>query len=222
MVGASRVRQITVVVVDDHEMMRQGIKNILRRDRGVKILGEAGEVPEALSLITELQPDIVLLDIRLRGGSGIDVVKGCKELAPSTKILVVSAYDDHHYVKSMVRLGVRGYLVKSASGRELRRAVRDVAEGHLVFPSGVADKVIDALSIGDGPSMRRRPNPALSGRESEVLYRIVEGLTNREIAAVLGISSKTVESHVQRLMLKTGAATRAQAAASMERGDVPV
>ena len=222
MVGASRVRQITVVVVDDHEMMRQGIKNILRRDRGVRILGEAGEGPEALSLIAALQPDIALLDIRLREGSGIDVVKGCKELAPSTKILIVSAYDDHHYVKSMVRLGVRGYLVKSASGRDLRRAVRDIAEGHLVFPSDIADKVIDALSIGGGPSVRRRPNTALTGRESEVMYRIAEGLTNREIAEVLGISSKTVEAHVQRLMLKTGATTRAQAAANVGLGDVPV
>lgn len=218
MVLASRVRQITVVVVDDHEMMRQGIKNILRHDRGVRILGEAGEVPEALALIAELQPDIVLLDIRLREGSGIDVVKGCKDLAPSTKILIVSAHDDLHYVKSMVRLGVRGYMVKSASGRELRRAVRDVAEGHLVFPSGIADKVIDALSVGNGPSIRRRPNPLLTQRESEVMCRIAEGLTNRGIAEVLGISSKTVEAHVQRLLLKTGASSRAQAAATMDIG----
>ena len=122
----------------------------------------------------------------------------------------------------MVRLGVRGYLVKSASGRDLRRAVRDIAEGHLVFPSDIADKVIDALSIGGGPSVRRRPNTALTGRESEVMYRIAEGLTNREIAEVLGISSKTVEAHVQRLMLKTGATTRAQAAANVGLGDVPV
>jgi DNA-binding NarL/FixJ family response regulator len=207
-------------LVDDHEMMRQGIKNILSRDRGVMIVGEASEAPEALSLIAELQPDIALLDIRLREGSGIDVVRGCPDLGLSTKLLVVSAYDDEHYVKSMVRLGVRGYLVKSASGRELRRAVRDIAEGHLVFPCGVADKVIDVLSVGEGQSFRNRPQVALTERESEVMDRIAQGLTNRDIADALGISSKTVESHVQRLLLKTGSATRTQAAANMLKDDI--
>jgi two-component system, NarL family, response regulator DevR len=219
MVASSKVRQITVFLVDDHEMMRQGFKNILSRDRGVVVVGEASEGPEAISLIAELQPDIALLDIRLREGSGIDVVRGCQDLGLSTKLLIVSAYDDEHYVKSMVRLGVRGYLVKSASGRELRRAVRDIAEGHLVFPCGVADKVIDVLSIGER-ALRNRPQVALTERETEVMDRIAEGRTNREIADALGISSKTVESHVQRLLLKTGSATRTQAAANMLQDDL--
>jgi DNA-binding NarL/FixJ family response regulator len=221
MVAQTAIRQISVVLVDDHEMMRQGIRSILEGDRGVKIVGEASEGPEALSLIAELQPDIAIVDIRLREGSGVDVAKECKNLAPSTKMLIVSAYDDQHYVKSMIRLGVRGYLLKSASGRELRRAVRDVAEGHLVYPNGVSDIVIDVLSSRNGSATLRRPNPALTGREYEIMQRIAEGLTNREIAKALSISPKTVDSHVQRLLLKTGAATRKQAA-NTHRHDVPV
>ena len=139
----------TVVVVDDHELMREGIRSALEDGGYATVVGEAADRSNAISLIESLEPDVVLVDIRLREGSGVDVVRACKEIAPRTRILIFSAYDDDQYVKSMVRLGVWGYLMKSASGEDLRRAVRDVAEGNLVFPRGVAGKVLRVLE-GDG------------------------------------------------------------------------
>jgi DNA-binding NarL/FixJ family response regulator len=171
-------------------------------------------------MIEELQPDILILDIRLRGSSGLDVAKACKTIAPKTKVLIVSAYDDQHYVRPLVRLGVRGYLNKSISGEELRRAIHDLVEGKLVFPNGVANKVLAALTQDDGPARRNVAYANLTERESEVLLRISEGLTNREIGTVLGISMKTVDAHVRSLLLKLRAKSRTQAVASVMRGNL--
>ena len=208
----------TVALVDDHELVRRGIKQVLVRDRCVKVVGEAADAPHAISMIEQLQPDVLLLDIHLREGSGLDVAKACKTIAPKTKVLIVSAYDDEQYVRPLVRLGVRGYINKSTSGEDLRNAIHQLVEGNLVFPDGVADKVLAAFNEDDRPEPRNAANPRLTGRESEVLDHIGEGLTNREIGTVLGISVKTVDAHVRRLLLKLRAKSRTQAVVNVMRG----
>jgi two-component system response regulator DevR len=211
----------TVALVDDHELVRQGIKHVLARDRCMKVVGEAADAPHAISMIEQLQPDVVLLDIQLREGSGLDVARACQTIAPETKVLIVSAHDDQQYVKSLIRMGVRGYLSKSTSGGDLRRAIHDLVEGNLVFPSGVADKVLAAFKQDDNSADRMKAKASLTGRESEVLGRMSEGLTNREIGTDLGISMKTVDAHVRRLLLKLRAKSRTQAVVSVMRGEAP-
>ena len=184
----------TVALVDDHELVRRGIKQILARDKCVKVVGEASDAPHAISMIKLLQPDVLLLDIHLREGSGLDVARACRTIAPKTKVLIISAYDDQQYVRPLVRLGVRGYLSKSTSGEDLRRAIHDLVAGALVFPNYVADRVLAAFKEDDSPEARKAANARLTGRESEVLDRISEGLTNREIGTVLGISAGAAKS----------------------------
>ena len=209
----------TVALVDDHELVRRGIKQILARDKCVKVVGEASDASHAISMIELLQPDVLLLDIHLREGSGLDVARACRTIAPKTKVLIISAYDDQQYVRPLVRLGVRGYLSKSTSGEDLRRAIHDLVSGALVFPNYVADRVLAAFKEDDSPEPRKAANARLTGRESEVLDRISEGLTNREIGTVLGISMKTVDAHVRRLLLKLRAKSRTQAVVSFMRGN---
>jgi DNA-binding NarL/FixJ family response regulator len=212
--------QISVVLVEDHELAREGMKHILEEDRRINVVGEAAGSEDAIAVIEELQPNVVVLDIRLRQGSGFDVVRASGRVAKETKILVLSAYDDDQYVRSLVRLGVRGYLVKTVSAGEFKRAIHDVAEGSLVFLSGIADKVLGLLQRNEQTSHRASANGGLTGRESEVLKQMGEGLTNGEIARALGISRKTVESHVQRLFLKMGATSRTQVVLSALRTGV--
>ena len=203
--------QITVVIVDDHELTRYGTKRLLARDRHTTVVGEAASGSDAISLIEELKPDVVILDIRLPDGSGIDVVKAAKKVAPQTKILILSAYDDDRYVRSLMRLGVQGYVLKTISAPEFKDAVREIGEGNLVFPRELSAKVLRTLQNSDQRDDRALSSSSFTAREREVLNHMAEGLSNREIATALGISRRTVESHVQRLLLKLGAASRTQA-----------
>ena len=135
----------TVVVVDDHELVRRGVRHLLRRDQGIRVVGESATASDAIQLLEQLQPDVAILDVRLGQGSGTDVARAAKDIAPTTKILILSAYDDDCYVRSLARLGVSGYLLKTASAKELGSAVQDIAKGGLVFPPGIAQSVTRLL-----------------------------------------------------------------------------
>ena len=139
---------ISVVLVDDHELVRRGTKELLKRDQAVKVVGEAASTRDAMTIICERQPDIAIVDIRLDDGSGLDVIRECQRLGVSTRFMILSAYADDHYVKLLVRMGVRGYLVKTSGGAELKKALHDVADGKLVFPGEVADTVLAVLQSG--------------------------------------------------------------------------
>jgi DNA-binding NarL/FixJ family response regulator len=215
---------IKVILVDDHELARHGVRKLLGGDASIEVVGEAESCSGAISLISRLRPEVVILDIRLREGNGIEVSRAAKKLAPDTRILVLSAYDDSQYVVSMVKLGVSGYLTKSVSAEDLIRAVHYAARGWLVFSPEIADKLANLLrgnggalfneAEGDdrlGEGARQRPSRSLTAREAEVLQHMFRGLRNRDIADVMGISSKTVEIHMHRILLKLGAKNRSQA-----------
>ncbi len=202
-----------MVVVDDHDVTRQGITASLSHDGSIRVVGEAAGSNEAITLIGQLKPDVAIVDIRLGEGSGIDVSKAAKVIAPATKLLILSAYDDNRYVIALARLGVSGYLVKTVSAQELRSAVRNVAQGWLVFSPYIAPKVKDLLMMDN----RAHPRQALSTRnlttrESEVLQQITYGDKNIEITSAMGIAVKTVEAHIERILLKLGAKSRTEAA----------
>ncbi len=205
---------ISVVLVDDHELVRQGAKNVLQRDAAFKVIGEAADSPEAIELITDLRPDVVVVDIRLKDGSGLDVVRAQKRVAPETKCLILSAFDDEQYVRPLLRMGVHGYLVKTATSKEFKRAVMDVADGNIVFPAEIAGTVLGVMQ-----SDKSSPQGQLTSRENQVLQLMGEGMTNREISEELKISMKTVEAHVQNLLHKLGVSSRTQAVATALRGE---
>lgn len=215
---------ISVVLVDDHELVRRGTKELLKRDQAVKVVGEAASTRDAVTVICERQPDIAIVDIRLHDGSGLDVIRECQRLGVSTRFMILSAYADDHYVRPLVRMGVRGYLVKTSGGAELKKAIHDVADGKLVFPGEVADTVLAVLRSGYTGQENGAPAPnpfvrdSLTGREQEVLDRMGDGLSNREIGTVLGISIKTVEAHLRKVFFKMGVNSRTQAVTTVLRG----
>ena len=220
---AALVSSIKVVLVDDQSLVREGLRRLLEEDPGIEVVGEASDCDEAIDLIVRLQPHVALLDIRLGRGSGIEVGRAIGRLAPSTRILVLSAYTDSHYVSSLVSMGVAGYLTKAASGDELKRAIHSIACGYRVFateltdrvgstPHGVATLLWSAPHAVAAPLGRSPDRPGgLTPRQSEVLEGMASGLSNRELADSLGISRRTVEAHVERILLKLGARSRTQA-----------
>lgn len=203
---------INVVLVDDHPLARQGVKNLLRCDAAIKVLGEASSEQEAIDLINRLRPQVVLLDIRLNKGSGIQVATSVMASAPDTRILVLTAYDSEQYVYALARLGVCGYLLKTASGQELRRAIHDAASGRLVFGPGVSEKVKRVLAGDPGGELSSgQASGILTGKELEVLRHVREGMRNTDIAAAMEISVRTVETHMEHILLKLDVRSRTQA-----------
>lgn len=217
---------IKVILVDDHELARQGIKNLLVSDVSIRIAGEAATCTEAISLITGLKPDVVLLDIRLQEGSGIDVAKFIKSNMPETKILVLTAHNDHQYVRAMARIGVNGYLIKTVSAEQLQKSIRDVIKGNLVFPEGTISNATSVLSNhkrkndidlkdNSGSNLKQTDKPrnskGLTSKEAEVFEYVSCGMRNYEVASQMDISIKTVEAHVRHILRKLGARNRTQA-----------
>ncbi|MGZ3663359.1 MAG: response regulator transcription factor [Ktedonobacterales bacterium] len=192
-------RPIQVLIVDDHPMAREGTRALLERSATIEVVGALGEGLPALWLLRELQPDVVLLDVRLPDISGIEVARQLRTEFPAVKVLVVTGYDEIGYARALLQLGVRGYLAKSASGAELVAAVRAVAAGNQVITAEAARVIVEGR------------NAPLTAREHEVLQRLVAGRRNAEIADDLCLSLKTVEFHVRNVLQKLGARSRAEA-----------
>jgi DNA-binding NarL/FixJ family response regulator len=198
-----------VVLVDDHQMFRSGVKAEL--GDSVEIVGEAGDVDEAVEVIKATQPDVVLLDVHLPGGGGVEVLRRVTGAAgrsrgdgaspPETRFLALSVSDAAEDVIGVVRGGARGYVTKTISGPELTTAIGRVAEGDAVFSPRLAGFVLDAFAAGDAPSIDPELDQ-LTQREREVLRLIARGYAYKEIAKELFISVKTVETHVSSVLRK--------------------
>ena len=181
-------------------------------DPGIKVVGEAGSAAEAIALITKELPHIAVLDIRLGKGSGIDVVKETRASGQGTNFLILTAYDNHQYVTALLELGISGYLVKSVSSAQLRRAVHDAADGWLVFDSNIAPKVANRHKEMDSLIRDRTPGiGSLTVREAEVLQKVALGFRNADVARALNIARKTVEAHLESVRLKLNARSRTEA-----------
>jgi DNA-binding NarL/FixJ family response regulator len=198
---------IRVLVADDHTVVREGIRHVLEREPGFVVVAEAANGAEALAAALAERPDVVVLDITMPGESGLQVAARLRDRLPETRVLILSMHDNAEYVMEAVRSGAHGYLLKDTAGTELRSAVRAVFEGEAFFSPPVARRLSDAVR-GDAARAEREPAPsgldALTGREREVLAGVAQGRTNKEIAAALGISHRTVETHRESLMRKLG------------------
>jgi DNA-binding NarL/FixJ family response regulator len=190
----------TVVIVDDHGLFRAGVRAEL--EGLVEVAGDAGSVEEAVRLITEAKPDVVLLDVHMPGGGGVEVIRRVAEVAPAQRFLALSVSDAAEDVISVVRAGARGYVTKTISGPDLADAIRRVREGDAVFSPRLAGFVLDAFA-GQIPEAEADPElDQLTLREREVLRLIARGYLYKEIALELSISVKTVEAHVSAVLRK--------------------
>ncbi|MBI2873161.1 MAG: response regulator transcription factor [Chloroflexi bacterium] len=209
---------IKVLIVEDQRMFREGIRNRLEQESDILVVGEAASAEEALGLLAQVQPSVAIVDIRLRGMSGLELVRLLRQQHPHLKLLVLTGYDFDQYVRAAVRLGIDGYLLKDAPQETLVQAVREVAEGGAVLPSPIASKVIRSYSQ-ERPAIGRSQPDELTLREIDVVELMSQGLRNMEIAQHLSISAKTVESHVASIMSKLGAGSRTEAVrVAVERG----
>lgn len=193
---------LRVVIADDHTVVRQGIRIVLEEVPGLEVVGEAGDGAGALRLIAKFKPDVAVLDVTMPEKTGLEVAKELRESDSDIGILILSMHDDPEYVLQAVRAGADGYVLKDVAPSELRDAIQAVASGKEFF----AERVTHQLSVGLREELEREQRRirigSLTGREVEVLVRIADGNTNREIGEELGISPRTVETHRERVMAK--------------------
>ncbi len=195
-----------VVIVDDHDLFRAGVRASLGPQ--VKVVADSGDVESAVRAIEELEPDVVLLDVHMPGGGGVEVIRRVGETRPTVRFLALSVSDAAEDVIALIRAGARGYVTKTISGPELADAVRRVREGDAVFSPRLAGFALDAFA-GEIPAAQVDPElDLLTPREREVLQHIARGYMYKEIAAQLGISAKTVEAHVSAVLRKLQLSSR--------------
>ncbi len=196
---------IRVVIADDHPVMRDGIRNLLDKAIDIQVVGEAGDGVEALRLVEELAPDVLLLDMELPGLKGVEVAQRLQASAAAVRILALSAYNDQEYIRGLLASGAAGYLLKEEIPATIVEAIRGVARGERGW---VSRQVVAQMASWT----QKEESTALTGREMDVLRLVVEGKTNQEIALALGISDKTVEKHLEGVFAKLGVASRVEAA----------
>ncbi|HXH27694.1 MAG TPA: response regulator transcription factor [Candidatus Polarisedimenticolia bacterium] len=201
---------IKILIVDDHRMFREGIRRRLARYSRFEVVGEAADAEEAIGLVEQTAPSIVILDIRMQGPSGIDLARRLRRDRPDVKILVLSGYDFDQYVRALARIGIHGYLLKDSPQEALIDALDQISGGGVVLPPRIASKIMRSYASDTGTE-HRHPRWNLTVREIEILECLHEGLRNADIAARLGISGRTVETHVSNIISKLGARTRTEA-----------
>jgi DNA-binding NarL/FixJ family response regulator len=197
-----------VLLVDDHPIVRTGIRNLLERSIEINVVGEASDGFEALKLVEELSPDVVLLDMEMPGMNGSEVAIRLKQAGSSVKILALSAHEDKQYIRELLANGASGYLVKDEAPEAIIEAVRGVARGEQGWVSRKIAAKMTVWMSEDNPA----EHMGLTPREVQVLKWVVNGKTNQEIGLELGISEKTVEKHLEGVFSKLGVASRVEAA----------
>ncbi len=201
-------RRIRILVVDDHVMVREGIKTMLERERDFEVVGETGRGGEVAGLVTSSRPDVVLLDARLPDISGPDVCRALSQSDPEVRVIILSTYTDQDLVEACVKAGARGYVVKDVESFGLKESIRAVSRGQQVLSPQVAGKVMDRLRT----QMPGGSGAALNRSQIAILRLIAKGYSNREIANELYLSENTIKTHLQRIFSKLGVRNRVEAA----------
>lgn len=203
--------RIRVVIADDHPLFRTGIRDRLTRsDCPIDVQGEAEDGAQAIELAERLRPDVVLMDIAMPGVNGIEATRRIKERCPKVSVLILTAYDDQQYIFALLESGAAGYLLKTADGSELSDAIRRVHEGEPVLSPEIARKVL-ARFARNTLSEDQLTAETLSPREQEVLRLAARGVGNKEIAAALSLSVRTVQNHLSHIFNKLAVASRTEA-----------
>ena len=205
---------IRVLIADDHERFRRGLKMVLEAEDGIEVVAQAGTGAEAVARVEELAPDVVLMDVRMPVQNGIEATRTIREAFPSTRIIMLTVSDDEDDLFDAVKAGANGYLLKEVSIEEVADAVRAVVQGQSLITPSMAAKLISEFG-----SLARRadevevsPNPSLSPRELEVLKRVARGMSNEDIAGELGMTPPAVRNHVANILVKLQLRSRIEAA----------
>ena len=207
---------ITLVLADDHAVVRAGTRQLLERQLDMQVLGEAADGEEAVRLAKELKPDVVVMDVRMPKMSGVEATRRIKQETPEVAVLVLTAHDDDEYVFALLQTGANGYLLKTAETDELVRAIRAVAAGQSALDPTVAGKVVAQFARGQPLSDMlvnvKDEYEGLTERELEILRLVGKGLTNKRIGKRLYISDRTVQAHLSNIFSKLGVESRTEAA----------
>jgi len=212
----------TIVLADDHNVVRQGLRALLETEPDFRIVGEAGDGPEAVHLVERLQPDVLVLDLMLPGLSGLEVTRLVRQGSSQTRVLILSMYADEAYVLRALKNGAAGYVLKDSSAADLVQAVREVAGGRRYLSPPLSERAIERYAQR-AEGVTEDSYELLTTREREVLHLAAEGHTSAEIAARLGISPRTAETHRANLMRKLGLESQTDLVRyALRRGIVPM
>jgi DNA-binding NarL/FixJ family response regulator len=211
-VQPSAERPLRLLVVDDHEVVRQGLVSLLDRPAGFEVVAQAGSVAEAIALAARHEPDLVIMDVRLPDGSGIEACREIRAARPDTRVVMLTSYPDEEAVLSAIIAGASGYLLKQIRGRDLLTALEAVARGESLLDSAVTEKVLERVRrVASGEANDELGE--LTAQERKILLLVAEGKTNKEIAGEIFLSDKTVKNYVSSILGKLNLERRAQAAA---------
>jgi DNA-binding NarL/FixJ family response regulator len=214
-VGGLPDGKISVLIADDHPMVRQGLRVFLELQPDIQVVGEAGDGEQAARLARELDPDVVLLDLVMPGTDGVTALELMAQSAVRSRVLIVTSFGEQRTIVPAIRAGARGYVSKDVEPSALAAAIRAVAAGHVLLGPEIAAALLGpatAQANGSGAGGGSGADPQLTAREREVLDLIARGRSNREIARALTVSEKTVKTHVSNVLMKLGVADRTQAA----------
>lgn len=199
--------EIRVLLADDHQVVRAGIRQFLEAAEDINIIGEADDGQQAIEMIDELNPDVAVLDIQMPAKTGIEVTQWVRANHTQTGVLILTAYDDDPYIMAVLKAGANGYVLKTADSSEIIQSVRDVHEGKSALDPVIARKVMSHISSGSNQPIIEE----LTTREHEVLQLVAQGYTNKAIGVHLGISDRTVQGHLAKIFNKLQAASRTEA-----------
>lgn len=212
--------EVRIMLVDDHEVVREGLRALLSRREGFQVVAQAGSVAESIVEAGRTRPDIIVMDVRLPDGSGIEACREIREAFPETKVIILTSYTDDDAVFASILAGASGYVLKQTRGRALVDAIDAVSRGESLLDPGVTQKVMERLRTAND---RRASDPldALNEQEHRIIELIAEGKTNKEIAAEVFLSDKTVKNYVSSILTKLNLRRRSEAAAYIARRDPP-
>ena len=212
-------RPLRLLVVDDHEVVRQGLVALLDRKAGFEVVAQAGSVAEAIDAAKRFEPDLVIMDVRLPDGSGIEACREIRAARPETRVIMLTSYPDEEAVLSAIIAGASGYLLKQIRGRDLTSALEAVGRGESLLDSAVTEKVLERVRrVATGEEADELGG--LTAQERKILLLVAEGKTNKEIAADVFLSDKTVKNYVSSILSKLNLQRRAQAAAFVARRQI--
>ncbi|MBC7252687.1 MAG: response regulator transcription factor [Actinobacteria bacterium] len=216
---AGRGESVNVMLVDDHEVVLEGLIRILEKQGGIKIVSVARSAEEALEKIDRFPPDVVIVDIQLPGMNGIELIRRIKSRYPDIEAITLTVFDDEQFAKQAIKAGAIGYVIKDAAKEELVKAVRAAAKGESLISTSVARKLIEEISEPAGRKKREEEYEGLSQRELDVIKLMARGYNNRQIADILFISEHTVKVHIRNIFRKIGVTDRTNAVLwAIERG----
>lgn len=203
---------LRVMLVDDHEVVRDGVRALLEAEEGISIVAEAGTVADTIRTAAAVEPDVIIMDVRLADGSGIEATRAIRDKRPQTKVLMLTSFADDEALFASIMAGASGYVLKQVRGGDLVRAVRTIGEGQSLLDPAVTQGVLDRLRRGKD-LLKDEKLARLSDQEEKVLTRVAQGKTNGEIGEDLHLAEKTVKNYVSSILNKLEVARRAEAAA---------